>query len=578
MAARPSELTQAALALRPFFRTAALFSVLAGLMALVPSVYMLEVYGRVVSSRNLWTLVMLTVLVLGCYVVMEVLDWARLRTMQQAGVELDRRLGDRVFSAMFAAQLGPLGAARPGLGELRVLRDFLSAPPLLAVMEVPVAVVFLVLVFAMHPLLGAAALAGVVLQTFLGWLGDQTTRPALADSNRAALDAQQYAQAVVRNAQVIEGMGMQSAIHRLWMDRQRQALEQQVVASERAAAHVAAGRFIQMVLGSLLLGLGAWLLMRDALPLGPALLVVAAILGARVLAPLVTLITHWRAVVSAREAWRRLDEFLAAMPQRPPTMPLPAPTGNLQAEQVVATAPGSPVPILKGVSFVAQPGELLAVIGPCGSGKSSLARVIVGLWPCANGKVRLDKVDVFAWDKGELGPWVGYLPQDVELFDGTVAGNIARFGEADPARVEAAARAAGLHEFVLQLPQGYDTPLGLDGMCLSGGQRQRVGLARALFGDPVLVVLDEPNASLDDAGDAALASALVALKARGATVVVITQRGGVVALADKLLVLREGQVHAWGPRDDVLVALNAKAGLGRRPGAPTPGQPLAAAS
>lgn len=367
--------------------------------------------------------------------------------------------------------------------------------------------------------------------------------------------AQQYADGSLRNAEVIESMGMLRDIHRRWMEKQREFLGLQALASERAGGYQALTKFIQTLMGSLLLGLGAWLLLHNQLNGGAGMMIIGSILGGRVLAPLVAIVTQWRTVVNFRDAWGRLDGLLVAIPARQPGMPLPAPRGLLQVEQLVAGAPGNPNAIIRGVAFSLQPGEVLAVVGPSASGKTTLARLLVGLWPAAAGKVRLDGADVFSWDKSELGPHVGYLPQGVELFDGTVAENIARFGPVEKAKVESAARAVGLHEFILALSQGYDTEVGRDGAILSGGQRQRMALARALYGDPVYVVLDEPNSSLDEAGDAALAAALLELKARGTTFVVMTHRTSVLAVADKMLVLRDGMQQAFGPRDDVLAAI-----------------------
>ena len=289
------------------------------------------------------------------------------------------------------------------------------------------------------------------------------------------------------------------------------------------------------------------------------MMIVASVLGGRMLAPLVQMVSQWRAVVNVRDAWRRLEQLLTQIPERPEAMSLPAPRGVLSVEHVIAGAPGSNAPILRGIAFALQAGEVLAVVGPSASGKTTLARLLVGLWPTVSGKVRLDGADVFSWDKLELGPYMGYLPQGVELLEGTLAENIARFGEVDMDKVQAAARAVGLHELILALPQGYDSPVGRDGAMLSGGQRQRVALARALYDDPVFVVLDEPNSSLDEAGDAALAQAIAELKARGTTFVIMTHRTSVLAVADKMLVLRDGTQQAFGPRDEVLAALNQAA-------------------
>ena len=564
----PSELAQAVAPLRPCFTRAFWFSLLATLLVLAPTGFMLEVYGRVVNSRSHATLLMLLLLVLGAYVVMELLEWARGQIMHAAGLALDRELGDRVFGAMFTANLRRIpGGTTQAMGDLRIVREFLPSPAVLALMEAPVALVFLVLIFAIGPVLGWVALAGAAAQSLLGWMNERATRAPLTAASRSALAAQQYADGALRNAQVIEAMGMRCDVHQRWAARQREFLGLHALASDRAAGYQAAARFLQVTFGSLLLGLGAWLLLHDELRGGGAMMVVASILGGRVLAPLVQALTHWRSVVEVRDAWHRLHRLLDAVSPPVEAMPLPRPAGSLRAESVVAVAPGGTAPILKGVAFALAPGEVLAVVGPSASGKTALARVLVGLWPSAGGKVRLDGADVYAWDKGQLGPAVGYLPQDVELFEGTLAENIARFGEVETAQVEAAARAVDLHEFIAGLPQGYDSPVGREGAMLSGGQRQRVALARALYGEPVLVVLDEPNSSLDEAGDAALASAVRQLKARGTTFVVMTHRTGILGVVDKMLVLRDGQVQAFGPRDDVLATLGQApaSAAGRQP-------------
>ncbi|MGE4239905.1 type I secretion system permease/ATPase [Ramlibacter sp.] len=551
-----SELRAAFAEQRPIFIRALWFSVLASLLVLAPSGYMLEVYDRVVNSRNHLTLTMLTVVVVAAFMLMEVLEWARSELMHAAGVAIDRRLSERIFNASFEANLRrvPGGSTQP-LADFRTLREFLTSPALMATMEAPVSIVFLALMFLISPILGWAAVVGALVQTFIGWLNDRGTQPPLAMANRVAIEAQQYADGSLRNAQVIESMGMLRDIHKRWMLKQRTMLNLQAVASDRAGAYQAMGKFVSTTMASLLLGLGAWLLLRNEMHGGAGMMIVASILGGRVLQPLVQLVAQWRLVVNARESWRRVDQLLQALPARPPTMALPQPRGALQVESLIAGAPGSQTPILRGIQLQIAPGEVLVVVGPSASGKTTLARLLVGIWPAAAGKVRLDGVDVFHWDKAELGPYVGYLPQGIELFDGTIAENIARFGAVDAAKVEAAARLVGLHEYILTLPDGYDSAVGREGAILSGGQRQRVGLARALYGDPVYVVLDEPNSSLDDAGDAALASAIMEMKKRGTTFVVMTHRTSVLQVADKMLVLRDGAQHAFGPRDEVLAGL-----------------------
>ena len=552
----PSELGQAVFSLRPYFVRAGWFSLFSCLLILAPSGYMLEVYDRVINSRNHLTLVMLTVLVLGAFLLMEVLEWARAQIMRKAGTQLDLLMRNRIFSAIFEANLKrrPGGTLQP-LNDFKTIKDFLGSPPVLALMEAPVSLVFLALVFAVSPLLGWSAVAGSLLQVFVGWLNEKNTQPPLVAANRSAIAAQQYADGLLRNSQVIESMGMLRDIHRRWMSKQHEFLGFQATASDRAGGYQALTKFLQTTMGSLLLGLGAWLLLHNELNGGAGMMIVASILGGRVLAPLVQIVTQWRMVVNVRDAWQRLDALLVAIPEKPRAMPLPAPRGHLEIEALVAGPPNGSMAIIKNLAFSLSPGDVLVVVGPSASGKTTLARLLVGLWPAISGKVRLDGADVFTWDKSELGPYVGYLPQGVELLDGTLAENIARFGEIEPAKVKAAARAVGLHDFIMSLPSGYESPVGRDGAKLSGGQRQRVALARALYGDPVLVVLDEPNSSLDETGETALASAILELKARGTTFVIMTHRNSVLAVADKMLVLRDGAMQAFGPRDDVLAAM-----------------------
>ncbi len=560
-----SELRQAVSALTPYFKKAGGFGFVASLLILAPSLYMLEVYDRVVNSRNYMTLAMETLLVLAAFVLMEVLEWVSAEILHEASLTFDRRLSARVFAAIFEAKLKrlPGGTAQP-MNDFRSLRDFFHAPVVQALMQAPVSLVFLLLIFAISPVLGWMAVIAAIVQTFVGWLNERSTQPPLLAANQNAAAAQQYADGTLRNAQVIESMGMLRDIHRRWIDKQREFLGMQARASDQAGFYQAISKFLQTMVSSMLLGLGAWLLLNNQLSGGASYMIVGSILGGRVLAPLVQIVSQWQTVVNVRGAYARLDSLLTAVPLRQESMPLPPPKGQLQVDNLLASAPGSNVPIIKGVNFALQPGDVLAVVGPSASGKTTLARLLAGLWPAANGKVRLDGVDVFTWHKSELGPHVGYLPQEIELFDGSVAENIARFGEVAQAKVEAAAKAVGLHEFILALPQGYDSPVGREGAMLSGGQRQRIALARALYGNPTFVVLDEPNSSLDEQGDAALASAISQLAARGTTFVVMTHRSSVLGVSNKMLVLRDGQVQLFGSRDDVLKALTEAAEKARQ--------------
>lgn len=553
----PSELQLAVQAIKPQLVQAAVFSMIASLMVLAPSGYMLEVYDRVVNSRSHKTLLMLTIMVVIAYVVMEVIEWARNVMMQQAADAFETRLQDRVFNAIFKANLlrQPGGTMQP-LNDLKSVREFIASPIVHAIMEAPVALVFLVLVFAISPVLGWFAVIGAIVQTLIGWLNDRSTQPPLAEANRSAIAAQQYVDGTLRNTEVIRAMGMMENIRSIWSAKQNKFLGEQALASEKAGIYQSAGKFWQQVIGSGMLGLACWAFLNNQLNGGSGMMIISSIFGGRVIAPLVQVVSSWQQLINTRMAWDRLTAVLNAMPERPATMPLPAPKGQLVVESLVAGAPGGQAPILKGVSFAVAPGEVLAIVGPTGSGKTTLARLLVGLWPATGGKVRLDGADIFTWNKKELGPHVGYLPQGVELFEGSIAENIARFGDLDRNEIEIAARAVGLHDFILSLPLGYDAMLGREGMQLSGGQRQRVALARALYRRPAYVVLDEPNSSLDEQGDSALLLAITQYKAQGTSFVVITHRTHILQAADKMLVLRDGLVAGFGPRNDVLRALS----------------------
>jgi len=552
----PSELSLALDTIRPAIVRAALFSMIISFMALAPTVYMLEVYDRVVNSRSGMTLAMLTLMIVGAYAVMEILEKVRGALLRAAGVALDEKLSKRVYDAMFQGFLKrQVGGSMQVLNDLRLIREFLPNPALLAVMEAPVALLALALIFAINPLLGWSAVVGALAQLGVAWMTEKATRKPLMEANRSAVGAQQMAESSLRNAHVMESMGMLDAVHARWNKRQQEFLAYQAQASEGAGLWTAMSKLVQQVMGSLLLGFGAWLLLGNALNGGAGMMIIGSVLGGRVLAPLAQLVSQWSAVVNVRAAWERLEGLLAQMPAKPKNMSLPAPKGILTVESLMAGAPGHPVAIVRGVQFGLNPGEVLAVVGPSASGKTTLARLLVGLWPAMSGKVRLDGADIHTWDKAELGPYLGYLPQGVELLEGTLAENIARFGDVDMVQVEAAARLVGLHDLIMALPQGYNSPIGRDGAVLSGGQRQRVGLARALYGKPVFVVLDEPNSSLDEAGDAALANAIASLKQLGTTFVVMTHRTSVLGVADKMLLMRDGAQQAFGPRDEVLAAL-----------------------
>jgi ATP-binding cassette subfamily C exporter for protease/lipase len=532
------------------------FSLAASLLALAPSWYMLEVYDRVVLSRNGTTLLMLTLAILLAYGLIQIQEWTRNSLLHAASASFEEQLGGRIFSAA-------LGASRAGLAEggaqsqqdLRTLRDFLRSPALIAAFELPMMLVYLVLLYAISPWLLAVTLGAALLQSLIGWLNGRATSPALREANRYGLSAQTYADRLLQNAQAVEAMGMLGAVRQRWNDTQRKAVGLQARASLAGGGWQAGAKLLQNLVGSALLGLACLLLLKNELNGGGAMLVIAGIFGGRALAPFVQIVTHWRSIVMTQDAWRRLGRVLKSQSPTPPAMPLPPPKGTLTVQHVSASAPGQAALVLRDIHFALQPGEVLAVIGPSGAGKSSLGRVLLGLWPPSAGKVRLDGVDIHQWAKEELGPHLGYLPQGVSLIEGTLADNIARFSTPDPDRLQVAIEAAGLHDLVVSLPEGLDTPLGTDGARLSGGQRQRIGLARAIYGRPAFVVLDEPNSSLDEAGDQALTQLIDSRRRQGTTFVVMTHRTSILSVADKILLLVDGQQQAFGPRDEVLAAI-----------------------
>jgi len=545
-----NELSEALRALRNAFTTVGIFSGFINLMMLAPALYMLQVYDRVLGSRNETTLVMLTVLVVGALLFMAALESVRGWILVRVGARLDASLNARVFTAAFERNLQQAGSntAQP-IHDLNAVRQTLTGSALLAAFDTPWLPIYLVAIFMMSPLLGWFALAGALILLVLAVGNERISKPRLDEAQKFSMQSHQALVNHLRNSEVIEAMGMLPAIRKRWHALHHQQIHAQAVASDRAAVLSGTTKFVRIAMQSLILGFGALLVLEDQITAG--MMIAASILLGRAFAPIELLVGNWKQIVSGRQAYARLRELLQRQPARETGMSLPRPQGHVTAEAVSAMPPGTRRVVLKNLSFAIAPGEVVAVVGPSASGKSSLARLLVGVWGPAGGSLRLDGASIYDWNKDELGPALGYLPQDIELFDGTVAENIARFGEIDAERVVDAARKVGMHEHILHLPQGYDTPLGAEGSNLSAGQRQRIGLARALYGDPALIVLDEPNSNLDEAGEKALLDALLGLKARGATVVVVTHRMSTLAAADKVMVLADGALAAFGPRDEV---------------------------
>lgn len=498
---------------------------------------------------------MLTLMMLGLYALISVLEHIRSMVVIRVGARLDGFLNNRVYTAAFEQNLKKSGVnAGQALNDLTVIRQFFTGNGLFAFFDAPWFPIYMLVIFMFNVWVGVFALISVGILIFLAWVNELVSKKPLTEANTIAVNSSNIATNNLRNAEVIEAMGMLPNLRARWFEMHKKFLSLQAEASQRAAAVSAATKFVQISVQSLILGLGALLVIQGSMT-GGAMIAGSILLG-RALSPVQMIIGVWKQWRGVMSSYERLTHLLVSNPARQPGMPLPPPRGDLSVEAVTAAPPGSQNAVLKNVSFALNAGDTLGVIGPSGSGKSSLARLVVGVWPSAMGSVRIDGADVYRWNKDELGPSMGYLPQDIELFAGTISENIARFGEVDSEKVIKASQMAGVHDLILHFPQGYDTQIGDSGSGLSGGQKQRIGLARALYGDPAVVVLDEPNSNLDDAGEIALTRAIIAMRQAGKTVVIISHRPSILQTTNKLLLLRDGIVQAFGPTDQVLKALS----------------------
>jgi PrtD family type I secretion system ABC transporter len=529
----------------------ALFSSAINVLMLAAPLYMLQIYDRVLASRSVDTLLYLTLVTVGALLLMGLLDLVRSRLLVRVGARFDRDLAGTVFAGVL---LG--GKSGQPLRDLDVLRGFFTGPSLLSLLDAPWLPLYLAVVYLLHPWLGHLALAGALVLLILGILNELLTRRILLESGAELAAAGQFAETSARNAAVVHAMGMLPGLAAVWRARHTAGIGYQAQASDRAALIASSAKFVRFALQSGILGVGAYLAIRQVI--SPGAMIAASIVAARALAPVEGAINGWRGLVQARGAHQRLRELVLERGDDPEFMPLPAPRGSLRFDNVYAVAPGGEKPVVAGATFRLEAGESLGITGPSAAGKSSLARLMVGVWRPSSGHVRLDGADVGRWDRQLLGPHIGYLPQEIELFPGSISANIARFGNVDPAAVVEAAKLAGAHEIILKLPHGYDTPIGPGGQNLSGGQRQRVALARAFYGEPALVVLDEPTSNLDTEGEAAVRQALSSLRERGRTVVIIAHRPAVVGEVDKILVIRKGVVTHFGPTAEVLPQITRK--------------------
>jgi PrtD family type I secretion system ABC transporter len=550
---KPDEFRQVLWSCKGYFATAASFSLAINLLYLAGPLYMLQVYDRVLSSASKTTLVMLTLALLIAFAALAGLDSIRGKVLTRASIRLDRALADRVVSvSLDAAPRSGAPRSQP-IRDFDTVRQFITGAGIHALLDLPWAPIYIAVIFVLHPVLGSFAFGSAVVLVLMALLSEFYVRRPLAEANEAGVRSHSFTEMSGRNAEVIRAMGMLENLIRRWRRDRDPALAWQAQANERAASTAGVIRFMRMSVQSLILGLGAYLVIERDVTVGA--MFAATILLGRAMQPVEQIVGAWRGMLSAQSAYRRLRTVLSEYPIEQAAIVPPQPEGRVSVENVSYAVRGRVRPVLYGINLHIEPGEVVGVIGPSGAGKSTLARHIVGVLAPSDGVVRLDGANVANWPRSSFGRHVGYLPQDVELFADTVAANIRRFGKDDDEGVIAAAELAGAHEIILRLPNGYETEIGEGGAILSGGYRQRIGLARAVYGDPSLVVLDEPNSNLDSIGDAALSDCVEELKRRGTTVVIVSHRPSTLAVVDKILVIRDGMAEMFGPQADVIARL-----------------------
>jgi ATP-binding cassette subfamily C protein EexD len=552
-----SELKELLLLSRKSFLYIGLFSFFINMLFLTPTLYMMQVYDRVVGSGSVSTLLLITLIVVVMYGVMAVLEFARSRIMARISTRMDVAMQERLVDVMFRHALhNPRNASTDALSDLNTIRSFVSGTGVFAFFDVPWFPFYIAIMFVFHPMYGWFAVGAGVMTLLLAVWVDKASSPMLKASHGKAMQARLLLDRSLRNAEVATALGVKQGIFRRWQESHNESLMWQEIGNDRSSVLSTLSKSLRMLNQSLILGVGAYLVIN--MELSGGMMIAGSVLLGRALSPLDQLVGAWKQFAATQQAWTRLNNLLASYPKEVARMELPAPQGHIGVHHLTVVPPGGKDAVLRNVVFGLKAGESLAVIGPSGAGKSSLVRSLLGLWPAAAGEVRLDGADIRHWDRDRLGQHIGYLPQDVELFDGTVAENISRFGDVDADKVLEAAHMAGVHELILQLPNAYDTVIGPGGGVLSGGQRQRIGLARALYGVPSLVVLDEPNSNLDEVGEMALYKSLQLLKEKGSTVVIISHRPGILNQVDKILVLVTGVVTLFGERQQVLAQLAAK--------------------
>jgi PrtD family type I secretion system ABC transporter len=540
--------------LKPLLVHLAAFSFVINLLFLAPAIFTLQVFDRVIPSNSGETLAVLLVGVGIALAILLVLDYARLRLQHVTGNIIDERLSPPVIQTIVeATALAPHSVRSDAIRDVGLLRNLFSANGVTALFDAPWVVVYVGVIWLFHPVLGIGAAVCAALMLVLAWLNDKFTRGTLDTLQTEGQRASRHVEGSLRNAEVLQAMGMTQRLLGHWREQQDRLLEMQTRATRTSVAFVAITKFVRQAIQVAMMSLGAYLVLTQEASAG--VMIATTILLGRAVQPVEQLVGSWRTLSDARAAYRRLMEISKYFAAEKPRVTLPRPEGRISVDGVTFRPPHSDKMLLAGVSLELAPGEALAIIGPSAAGKSTLARLLTGIWLPSAGKVRLDGVDVSDWPRAELGPWIGYVPQDVELFDGTVAQNIGRMNELDSEAVIRAAQRANAHELIVQLPQGYDTPVGDQGLRLSPGQRQRIALARAMYGDIRLLILDEPNSSLDSDGEMALARALSGMRAQGVTSVIVTHRPSLIAHVDKILVLEAGRVKQFGPAAQVMKSM-----------------------
>jgi len=554
-----SDLQEALNVCRGAFFSAAFFSMFINFLMLVPVIYMLQLYDRVVPTGSESTLYTLTLIMLVLFLTLGLLEWVRTQILVRVSTRLETMLHHRLFEVAFRQSLysGGVTASAQPLDDLTALRQFLTGNGLFAFFDAPWLPFYIIVMFMFHPWYGWMAILTAIVLLIMAVVNEKLTSAPLSDANTLAASGRAQVNKNLRNSEVIEAMGMLSNVRQRWLDNAYDVLVLQSKASARGGMITALSKVTRMTAQSVILGIGAFLVIQGEI--SPGMMIAGSILLGRALAPIDLLIGSWKGFIAARGQYNRLNELLLNIPAYLETMPLPVPVGKIEVENIFIVPPGAQEPVINGLTFEVDAGDSVAIIGPTGAGKSTLARGLLGIWPASEGVVRLDGADIMSWNREALGPHVGYLPQDIELFQGRISENIARFSEMDSEKVIKAAQMAGVHEMILLLPEGYDTAIGPSGCTLSGGQRQRIGLARALYGSPKLVVLDEPNSNLDDVGEQSLAETLATLEAEQITTIIITHRNNVLSKIKKILIIKDGVLAAYGLRDDVISHLKGLA-------------------